>query len=337
MLHWFLVAAISLVMIAVVPVGVDFLRFMFPYWRISRIVGTVAHTFLFFTVAGLVIIIIRYHIAVFLPLDLNHESPFYSYEGIFHIVFSSWLWLNVLGNYCRTISTHPGVDTSYRSRRVKFEEEKLTLYGLSIEIPPDIAVCVKELQERLSPALSSDAANDTNVSAWRPCRTHFCSICQCAIAYWDHHCPFTGGCIGLRNYSYFILCLFYGMLGSIYALVITGPHFYHCTLLPLLGHLQYVKTDVCLYLGADTYIFLLVLIGCTISSCMVFMNMIFLLADMSTYDVLKIKNTKTMFRLLAQRIQAKKFMEKDSRLNVLLLNRRNGFLWYLIPVKSIQL
>ncbi len=338
--YWFLVATVLFVTFAIVPLGVDFLRFMFPYWRLSRIVGKVAHNFLFFTVAGLILIVIRYHTAVFLPLLLNHESPFSSVKGMLHVVFSSWLWLNVLGNYYHTVSTHPGVDTSFRSRRVKFEEAKLASYGIPIEIAPSIAVDGKRLQEELSPASSSKTKavkKSRPKLEWKPCRTHFCSICRCAISYWDHHCPFTGNCIGLRNYSHFIICICYCVIGAAYALLITGPYFYRCNVLPFWGNLAHQKKDACLSLGANSYIFLLVLLGFGTSSWMVFLNVVFLLADVSTSDVLSIKRKHTMFRLLPQRIQAKKFMDSDSRLQVLIMNRRGSLLWYLVPVRNIQL
>ena len=343
--YWCLVATFLLLTFVVVPLGVDLLRFLFPYWRLSRIVGKVAHIFLFFTVAGLILIIIRYHIAVFLPLLLNHESTFSSAEGYFHVVFSSWLWLNMLGNYYHTISTHPGVDTSFRSRRVKFEEAKRAYYGISIELAPSDTVNGKKLEALLSASSSrkkDDSDSDCEVKPasrreWRPCRTHFCSVCRCAISYWDHHCPFTGNCIGLRNYLHFFICLCYGALSSVYALLITGPYFYHCNMLPFFwGELEHQDSDDCLYLGANSYIFLPVLLGFGLVSWMVFLNVVFLLADVSTYDVLRIKKKQTIFQLLWQRIQTKKFMDSDSRLQVLIVKRRRGLLWYLLPVRSIQ-
>lgn len=310
-------------------------------------VGRAAHTFLFSIVLGLFLIVIRYHHFVYLPLLLNHKSPFDSTRGLLHVIFSSWLWLNALGNYYHTISMHPGRDASFRSRRVRFEESKCAYYDIKIGQSPAVDWNGDDDMEQADTTESNglipkkrgifrDHTKPNTGVEWKPARTHFCPICNCAVSYWDHHCPFTGNCIGLRNYSNFFIGLCYGVLGSLYAATITWPFFYRCNLKPFFTG-DYDLGKMCVELGANSYIFLPTFMGCYICIGMVILNVLLLLADLSTYDVQKYWGKYPMVKFLFQRIYAKKFLEKNSRLRVLMLKRRKRIVWYLLPFRNAEL
>lgn len=52
-----------------------------------------------------------------------------------------------------------------------------------------------------------------------PQRCHHCPLCQYCVMKKDHHCFITGGCVGYANQRYFIVFLFWGTVGSMYAML----------------------------------------------------------------------------------------------------------------------
>ncbi|XP_045173592.2 palmitoyltransferase ZDHHC20-B-like [Mercenaria mercenaria] len=61
----------------------------------------------------------------------------------------------------------------------------------------------------------------------RPPRCHHCPICDKCVLKRDHHCYFSGVCIGARNLRHFTVFVFWALMGALFASFHALPFYYY--------------------------------------------------------------------------------------------------------------
>ena len=100
--------------------------------------------------------------------------------------------------------------------------------------------------------------------AWRATddAAPLCRVCKRRVLDFDHHCPFTGGCVGACNYRFFALFVLHCTLGCAWACRLSYPPFRDCVLrqmdAPRLGLVRTPPPDeaACVILGARSLLLL---------------------------------------------------------------------------------
>lgn len=68
---------------------------------------------------------------------------------------------------------------------------------------------------------------DSTYDTAKPDRAHFCRQLNRNVLKFDHYCPWIGNAVGLKNYKYFLLTMFYGSLLLLQKLLIILYYLYH--------------------------------------------------------------------------------------------------------------
>ncbi|CAF0773037.1 unnamed protein product [Adineta steineri] len=113
-------------------------------------------------------------------------------------VFAAILFLSVICFIFRTACSDPGILPRATPDEVLYlERSNITSSPQSVALPGRTI----EVQMHTGHVIQLKFCSTCKI--FRPPRVSHCSLCDACIANFDHHCPWVGNCVGLRNYRYF--------------------------------------------------------------------------------------------------------------------------------------
>ena len=316
MLSWLVYILAFLIGLVQTPLIVDLLRLLLPGWNIKRLTNQAASTLLIVLMAIFAITGLGFQVVYFIPLFPN--VPFRNFKIACHGGFAYWVWGNMVVNYCMAVFAHAGsvVISETKSENNDVSPKK----GQGNKNDPDRPTDCVDTQDQIGTK-----------------KHRYCKKCQAVTSYMDHHCPFTGNCVGLNTYAHFFLTLCYGSIGLGYSLTMSCFYFGDCLFPNVWSRLQLdpLDTDSLEMLGPLVELFMPTLGGFIVLNTIIGFHVFLLLSDMTTFDVLNNFWKAPVFKIGYQRFLDKKYVKKESRLNVLLLSKRKSPIWFLMPVRNI--
>ncbi|CAF1084045.1 unnamed protein product [Rotaria sordida] len=118
-------------------------------------------------------------------------------------VFAAIIFLTVICFIFRTACSDPGILPRGTSDEILYLERSNVSNS-----PQSVALPGRTIEVQMSSGHVIQLKFCSTCKIFRPPRVSHCSLCDACIANFDHHCPWVGNCVGLRNYRYFYLFLF---------------------------------------------------------------------------------------------------------------------------------
>jgi hypothetical protein len=220
----------------IVPLVLDTVSTMLPKrLRASRLVAAWQKPVLFSVVIGLCGVCYFFFWAAVLPQLRRRGS---AAAAAMHALAISTFWINGCWAYCMCVLTPPGPPNP-------------SVDSESVDPTLEVNTRGKGTKGKAAPHVGNDGE-----------LSHFCGICKQHVSRFDHHCPFTGGCIGESNFRHFFLFILHGTLGMTYGSALTWQFFSECVLSQLrseaLGWERRIPPDepACLTLHSRALLFI---------------------------------------------------------------------------------
>lgn len=199
--------------------------------------------------------VLLFELFVVLPF-LYQDVVGFSSMYYFHIMMAVFIYINTIGNIVMVMTTETGTRGLI----------------LPVVLKPDWRFC---------------SVCECNA----PPRSYHCHTCRVCVLRRDHHCVFTGCCIGHKNQRYFVTMVFYFWMAALYATVMNVDLIYH-----LFGEIS-LKVVFVMFLPILAWLFQVVE---AVTMTMAFMISLCLIVCLLTtallgYHLLNIANGQTVF------------------------------------------
>lgn len=157
----------------------------------------------------------------------------------FNVVFNHSMACLIKANGPTELKIIESLRLAFKRRQGKkeFVEASDRFEGLSTDVKRTLKYRNKTLDD-LRPQWRRNCRRCNEI---KPTRTHHCSVCNRCVFMMDHHCPWVNNCLGMENYRYFLLFIFYLMIGSAW---------YTITIMSIWNHHSYVSKNLMLTLSS---------------------------------------------------------------------------------------
>jgi len=139
---------------------------------------------------------------------LIREDIFPRWYNIVNVPIFATMWIFTICMHLTVAYMDPGIVTRLPKKKIESTGDP---YLDAINTPPttkQIVVKDKSITVKLC----------STCNVYRAPRSVHCSTCDNCVMRFDHHCPYVGNCIGLRNYKFFLYFLFGVLISCLYAL-----------------------------------------------------------------------------------------------------------------------
>jgi hypothetical protein len=179
---------------------------MLGFRLVMKVVGPLLHATALVLIFGIAFV---YYLFVFPVITEGSQLKF-----VLHFAVSTLLVLNIFFNLISCAMTSPGSPKS-----VKDAGKILGLVKNPVNTNQPVSYSLKK-KCLLLPGVYYKYCK--TCKAVKPPRAHHCSVTGRCVFEMDHYCPWMNNCVGLYNYKYFVLFLFYLFVGCIYFMAVIG-------------------------------------------------------------------------------------------------------------------